>query len=40
MSYSKPEIKKIEADVVVREMSDDQGSCHGGHCVHCIKAYG
>lgn len=40
MSYSRPEIKKIEADVKVREMADDQGECHGGHCVRCLKAYG
>lgn len=40
MSYEKPKIKKIEADVSVRNMADDKGECHGGHCVRCIHAYG
>lgn len=40
MQYEKPEIKKIEADVSVEDMADNQGSCHGGHCVLCIEALG
>lgn len=40
MSYTKPEMKQVEADVTVREMADDKGECHGGHCVRCIRAYG
>ncbi len=40
MSYEKPQVKKIEADVSVRNMADDQGECHGGHCVRCIHAFG
>ena len=39
MSYEKPEIKKVEADVSVRNMADDKGECHGGHCVRCIHAF-
>ena len=27
MSYEKPQVKKIEADVSVRNMADDQGEC-------------
>lgn len=40
MSYEKPQVKKIEADVSVRNMADDKGECHGGHCVRCIHAFG
>ena len=40
MSYEKPEIKKVGADVSVRNMADDKGECHGGHCVRCIHAFG
>lgn len=40
MSYEKPEIKKVEADVSVRNMADDKGECHGGYCVRCIHAFG
>lgn len=40
MKYQKPEVKKVEADVSVRNMADDKGECHGGHCVRCIHAYG
>lgn len=40
MRYEKPVIKKVEANVTVRNMADDQGECHGGHCVRCIHAYG
>lgn len=40
MSYEKPQIMKIEADVSVRNMADDKGECHGGHCVRCIHALG
>ena len=40
MSYVKPEIKKVEAVVEVRNMAPDKGECHGGHCVRCIRAFG
>lgn len=40
MSYEKPQVTKIVADVSVRNMADDKGECHGGHCVRCIHAYG
>jgi len=40
MSYQKPVVKKVVADVAVRNMASDTGSCHGGHCVKCIQAYG
>lgn len=40
MKYEKPQVKKIEADVSVRNMADDKGECHGGHCVRCIHAFG
>jgi len=40
MKYEKPQVKKVEADVSVRNMADDKGECHGGHCVRCIHAYG
>lgn len=40
MSYEKPQVMKIEADVSVRNMADDKGECHGGHCVRCIHAFG
>lgn len=40
MKYTKPKIQTIVADVKVRDMANDKGSCHGGHCVHCIHAYG
>nr|WP_255376351.1 hypothetical protein [Anaerofilum sp. An201] len=40
MSYEKPQVKKVEADVAVRNMADDKGECHGGHCVRCIHAFG
>ena len=40
MKYEKPQIKKVEADVSVRNMADDKGECHGGHCERCIHAYG
>lgn len=40
MSYEKPQVKKIEADVTVRNMAADKGECHGGHCVRCIHAFG
>lgn len=40
MRYEKPQVKKIEADVSVRNMADDKGECHGGHCVRCIHAFG
>ena len=36
MSYEKPEIKKVEADVSVRNMADDKGECHGGHCASTL----
>lgn len=36
MTYQKPELKKIEADVKVARHADDQSSCHGGHCVKAI----
>lgn len=40
MKYEKPQIKKIVADVSVRNMADDKGECHGGHCVRCLHAFG
>ena len=40
MKYEKPEMKKIEAEVAVKNMAEGQGECHGGHCVRCIHAYG
>lgn len=40
MQYEKPQIKKVEADVTVKNMADDQGECHGGHCVRCLHAFG
>lgn len=40
MIYEKPRMKVIVADVAVQNMAGDQGSCHGGHCVKCIRAYG
>lgn len=40
MSYEKPEVKKVEADVAVHNMAADKGECHGGHCVRCIQAFG
>lgn len=41
MSYKKPEMKKVEADVSVRNMmAPDKGECHGGHCVRCLHAFG
>ena len=40
MKYEKPQVKKVEADVSVRNMADDKGECHGGHCVRCIHAFG
>lgn len=40
MKYEKPEVKKVVADVTVRDMAADKGSCHGGHCVKCIQALG
>jgi hypothetical protein len=33
MSYSKPEIKKMEVEVKVNTQASDQSSCNGGHCV-------
>ena len=36
MTYQKPELKKIEADVKVAQHAGDQSSCHGGHCVESI----
>lgn len=40
MKYVKPAVKKIKADVAVRQMANDKGECHGGHCVKCIHALG
>lgn len=40
MEYEKPEIKEIVADVTVKDMANDKGECHGGHCVRCIQALG
>lgn len=36
MSYQKPELKKMAANVQVNTYADDQSSCHGGHCVKAI----
>lgn len=36
MSYQKPEIKKVNADVKIAVHADDQSSCKGGHCVKSI----
>ena len=40
MGYEKPQVKKVEAGVAVRNMADDKGECHGGHWVRCIHAFG
>ena len=40
MKYEKPKIQTVVADVKVRDMANDKGSCHGGHCVLCIQALG
>lgn len=40
MSYQKPEVKEVKADVTVRNMAADKGECHGGHCVRCLHAFG
>ncbi len=40
MKYEKPQVKQIKADVSVKDMAADKGSCHGGHCVMCIQALG
>lgn len=40
MKYKKPQVLQIKADVSVKDMATDKGSCHGGHCVMCIQALG
>lgn len=40
MSYEKPQVKRVDVNISVRNMATDTGSCHGGHCVKCIQAYG
>lgn len=32
MNYEKPQVKKVEADVAVRNMADDKSKCHGRYC--------
>lgn len=33
MNYNKPEVKKIEVSVKVKETASELSSCAGGHCV-------
>lgn len=36
MSYSKPEVKKVEVELRINSNADEMSSCKGGQCVKAI----